>query len=157
MSKATSITLQENIIEYFKDIDDKTFIALIDTFVYHSPIGDNKKISTLIDKFLKDNELGEAYLNYLCDLKDESTKDLHKHFFNRSSMSQRNMIENIKSALLNAAYNRFRKVTTKRDANKNIATELTKLKELVIKFMSPKDTEEFDEAIDELRQMNFKK
>lgn len=118
-------------MEYFKDTDDKTFIALVETFVYQSPVGSNTKVSKLIEKFLQDNGLSEAYVNYLMDLKDENSKEYQKRFFNRSSMSQRDMIEKIQTSMLNACFNRFRKATQKRDTNKAAGDELKKIKKSV--------------------------
>lgn len=153
MIRTTYQSLQEQIMEYFKDTDDKTFIA---------PVGNNTKVSTLIETFLKDNGLSDAYVNYLLDLKDEDIKEHQKRFFNRSSLSQRDMIEKVKSAMLNASFNRFRKNQFKKTRNteassalKSARAELKKLQDLIEKFMNPKDTDEFDFAIDKLRQMKF--
>ena len=98
--------LQELMFEYFKDTDNKTLVAFIDSFVYHQPITDRKSnISKLIEKFLKDNGLEIAYTNYLIDYvrKEEA-------IWLKSSGSQREMIDGLKQALLNLAFNRFRNI-----------------------------------------------
>src|SRR5258708_31175780 len=112
MTRTTYQSLQEQVMEYFKNTDDKTFIALIETFVYQSPVEDNTKVSELIEKFLKDNDLTEAYVNYLMDL-----KNVDSGFFKHSSLSQRDMIEKIQFAMLNASFNRFRKSKIKKTRN----------------------------------------
>ncbi len=97
--------LQELIIDYFKKTDNATLSLFIDSFVYHQPISEHNGISKIIDRFLKDNGIVNAYLNYVIDYKEVETASWLK-----SSMSQRAMIDNIKQALLNLAFNRFRNI-----------------------------------------------
>ncbi len=145
MGRDLSLSLQKQVIEYFEKYDDKTFIQIVDTFVYSIPVGKNVEIGKIINDFLKLNGLESAFLNYVSDQRGDNK------FFVRSSMSEIGMIDNIKSAFLNASFNRFRNTTLMPDVKK----ELDDLKQLVIKFMSPKDHDEFDEAIDILRMMDW--
>jgi len=145
MNRNLTLSLQKQIIEYFSKYDDKTFIQIVDAFVYNTPTDKNKEISNILQNFLKDNGIEEAFVNYVSDLRDKNK------FFKRSSFSEIGIIEDIKSAMLNASFNRFRNSTLM----PNVQKELDDLKELVIKFMSPKDHEEFDEAIDCLRMMDW--
>jgi hypothetical protein len=97
--------LQEIVIDYFKDMDNETMIKFIDSFVFHLPITEHNGISDLIEKFLKDNGLENAYTNYIYDIthKDDSWRT--------SSGSEMTMINNVKNAFMNLAYNRFRNIT----------------------------------------------
>ncbi len=99
--------IQEIIFDYFRDMDNNTVSLFIDSFVYHTPITKKNGISELIDKFLKDNGLVNAYLNYLEDMK--RAKEKTASFF-KSSGSDSHMIQTINMALLNLAYNRFRRI-----------------------------------------------
>lgn len=105
--------VQEIVLDYFKNMDDKTVSDVVDSFVYHTPITDKRsKTSKIIEKFLEDNGLVNAYTNYLSDYVKKENK-----FFLHSSMSEVDMIEKVKNAMLNLAYNRFRNLVTKRDTN----------------------------------------
>ena len=95
--------IQEDLFDYFKDVDNKMLSDFIDVFVYHN-ITTDSKISKLSEKFLEDNGLTNAYINYMHD------RDNPKQYFRRASMSDSSMVDQIKSALLSIAYNRFRKV-----------------------------------------------
>lgn len=106
--------VQEIVLEYFKNVDDKTIFEVIDSFVYFTPITNRKsKTSKIIEKFLEDNGLTNAYLNYVNDMTNKTK------FFNKSSMSEADLIEKVRTAMLNLAYNRFRNLVTKRDTNFN--------------------------------------
>ncbi len=98
-----SIELQENLFEYFKDVDDKTFSEFIDCFVYHTGT-QNNKVSKLATAFIEDNGLTNAHINYMHDMENP------KQFFSRSNLSECSMMQDIKNSLLSVAYNRFRKV-----------------------------------------------
>lgn len=102
--------VQELVLDYFKDIDDKTVSAVVDAIVYVNPITDRRSnASTVIEKFLKDNGLEKAFLNYMHDYQNESK------YFNRASLSEIDMIEKIKNALLNLSYNRYRALIAKKN------------------------------------------
>jgi hypothetical protein len=106
--------VQELVLDYFKDMDDKIVVDVVDSFVYGSPITDTKsKTSAVIEKFLKDNGLEKAYMNYMIDARGETK------FFLRATMSEVDMIEKVRNAMLNLSYNRFRAVVKKRETNFN--------------------------------------
>ncbi len=115
--------LQDLIIEYFKDTDNKTLVAFIESFVYHQPITDrNSNTSKLIEKFLKDNELELAYCNYMIDYVRGADA-----MWLKSSGSQREMIDGIKQALLNLAFNRFRNINhSSIESSKVVQTKVKK-------------------------------
>jgi hypothetical protein len=101
--------IQEIVLNYFKNMDDKTVSTVVDAIVYVNPITDRKsKASEVIEKFLKDNGLEKAFLNYMHDYRNESK------YFQRASISEIDMIENIKRALLNLSYNRYRALIDKK-------------------------------------------
>jgi hypothetical protein len=97
--------LQKQIITYFESHDDATLVAFIELFVYHKGTK-NTEISKLVEKFLVDNGLNDAYMNYIMDSREGDDKPL----FKRSSFSQRIMIDAVSSALMNAAFNRLRRL-----------------------------------------------
>lgn len=92
--------LQEELQEYFKHIDDSTFVQIVTSFAFFKST-DNTKVRALIEKFLEDNDLTKAYSNYYMDLVSPNT------FFNRSSLAESNIIENIRLCLLALSHNRF--------------------------------------------------
>lgn len=94
--------LQQQVFDYFADEDDKTVVAFIESFSYHRP-AQKAGVGKMIEKFLKDNDLEMAYLNYVSDFVDKKSTILM-----RSAPSQRSMIEDIKRALFNLAFNRLR-------------------------------------------------
>lgn len=96
-----SIQIQKILIDYFKDFDDETMIKVIDSFVYKEPTTD-EKISKIIEKFLADNSLTQAWCNIMLDKKEP------RRFFTRSNMSEVEIINQITNGFLNLAYNRFR-------------------------------------------------
>ena len=106
------IELQKIIFEYFKDIDDITFIEIVKSFVFDVS-NPSKEASKLIEKFLKDNGLDDAFINYQYDKTDKAT------LFRRSSLSQSSMIENIKTSLLTASFNRFNVSVSRLDLEKS--------------------------------------
>lgn len=104
--------VQELVLDYFKDMDDKTVSEVVDSLVYATPITDRKsKTSAVIEKFLSDNGLSVAYANYMIDYRNES------RYFSRASMSEVDMIEKVRNALLNLSYNRYRALVKKRETN----------------------------------------
>lgn len=118
--------IQEIVLNYFKDIDDATVSAVIDAIVYITPITNRKsKASEVIEKFLKDNGLEKAFLNYIHDYRSESK------YFNRASLSEIEMIENVKKAFLNLSYNRFRVLVEKK---KERATNFNFMKKTLLEI-----------------------
>jgi len=92
--------IQEDIFDYFKDVDDETFISVVDIIVYHNSSKDGKA-TKLATKFLDEQGLGEAYVNYIQELNRPSSMWLR-------NVSDVEMIEKIKRAFLGLAYNRLR-------------------------------------------------
>lgn len=106
--------VQELVLDYFKDMDDKIIVGVVESFVYGTPISDKKtKTSAVLEKFLKDNGLEVAFINYMIDYRGESK------YFHRASMSEIDMIEKVRNAMLNLSYNRFRALVKKRETNFN--------------------------------------
>lgn len=99
--------LQKIILDYFKDTDNQTIIGFIDSFVYHQGTS-NKLIVDLIKKFLHDNGLEKAYANYMIDHDRKQRRE--EVSFYKASLSERTMIDEIKQALHNLAYIRFREI-----------------------------------------------
>ena len=95
--------LQRIVIDYFKDVDDKTIGNIIESFVYGKSTK-NDKASKLIESFIKDNGIETAFVNYMIDVK---AKAEGKALWLRSSYSERGIIEDIKISFLNLAFNRF--------------------------------------------------
>lgn len=100
MKADQQLQLQQLVLDYFIDTDDKTMSDFIKCFVYNESTQDNK-VSLLIDKFIKDNGLTQAFINHHIDLKNPDAMWL------RSSLSERDMIDQIHRAFLNLAFNRF--------------------------------------------------
>lgn len=99
--------IQEDLMEYFKDIDDKTFIGIVDVIVYQLGTTDSN-ISKLSEKFLTDNGLSEAYLNYILEMKHPSK------FFQPNPTDVR-MIEDVNVSLISIGFIRFKR--TLRNSN----------------------------------------
>ncbi len=93
--------LQENLFDYFKDVNDKLFVGFVKCFVYHNGTSDTE-VTKLVTKFLKDNELTDAYLRYCTDVKKD------KILFYSSTLAERTLIEQINHGLLSLSFNRFK-------------------------------------------------
>lgn len=111
--------IQEGLFEFFEDIDDKMVIDFIDSFVYFNSTQD-VRVSKLIERFLKENELMGAYMNVIHD------RDNQSNHFLRASLSERSMIQEIQSCLLSLAYNRFRNQLAKAKAKSSPLVKLTR-------------------------------
>ncbi len=96
------IEIQENLFEYFENTNDKVFVEFIKLFVYKQE-SKNEEANKLFEQFLTDNGIRKAYDNYQQDLENPTS------FFTRSSMSERNLIEQIKQGLLSVAFNKLQK------------------------------------------------
>jgi len=149
MDESKQFQLQKLVIDQFKDTDDQTLIDFMDSFVYHRP-AKNDKISTLIEDFIKRNGLTTAYTNYLADFVGEKTQ-----FFRRSQGSEITMIENIKAAFMNAAYNRFRVSAQINAKQADLSKTFQKVLKSIDKLLDAGRLERFDEAIDELKEIHF--
>lgn len=145
--------LQQQVSDYFKDVDNETFVAFVESMVYEVP-AKNDKISELSTKFLEDNGLTVAYVNYVSDLRDDSHR-----LFNRSSFSERDMIESIKNALLSVSFNRFRKVAhigRKDTRYENLKAKQDIIIKILDQLLDAGSTERYHEAMDELVDMKRK-
>ncbi len=94
--------IQEDLTEYFKDTDDATFVSFINVFIYFNGTTDSK-ISNLIDKFLTDFGLVEAFLNYTLTMKEPNK-------FFMAFPSDVRMIEEIRLSFLSLSFFRLKKV-----------------------------------------------
>ncbi len=103
------VEIQNIIFDYFKDTDDKTLVDFISLFSYRNPT-DDKKIHRLLKKFLKENGVETAYINYSVDIKRIRAGEDFPFF--RASHSERDIINNIDMALLSLGYNRLSKITS---------------------------------------------
>lgn len=110
--------IQQDLIEYFKDMDDDTFIALVDMLAFHKGTSDIK-LSRLAEKFLNDNGLHEAYVNYSLAMNKPN------NFFQRHP-SDIQMIVEIKQSLLSLSHNRFRR-SMRKAKSKSTTTPLGRL------------------------------
>ncbi len=99
------IQIQEIVFDYFKDVDNKTLTRIVDAFVFHQAIKPDTDAGKLVEKFLADNELEMAYIDYVYDYVDKKST-----VFSRSNSSQTQIIEYIKTAFLTLSYNRFRQI-----------------------------------------------
>ncbi len=93
--------IQESLLSYFHNMENETFVSVVDCFVYGSP-AEETYISKEVEKFIKELGIEEVYPKYMMDLKD-------KAMFYRTSMSERSTIEDIKQCLLSLSHNRFRR------------------------------------------------
>lgn len=100
--------IQENLFDYFLEVSDEDIVKFIDCFIYNG-INPKKHISQMIEKFLEDSGLVQAFINYQYDLKNP------KSLFRRSSSSEIDVMNNIRNGLLSLAYNRFRIYLEDRD------------------------------------------
>lgn len=141
------LTLQKLVIEYFKETSNETFVNIVDSLVYNQP-NNNQKASKLIEKFLKDNGLEVAFINYMSDFRDQDNK-----IFRRSSPSQITIIEGIKMALLNASFNRLRQGVDGAAMNKRIKTEHAEMKRLISTLMDAGTNERYHDTLDEMRDL----
>lgn len=104
MKLEQQLQIQELVLNYFESTDDLDVALVINSFVYENK-SPNTKISKLIEKFLADNGLTQAFINLSID------KANPDRLFSRSSGSESDMIEQVKIALLNLSFNRFLKYT----------------------------------------------
>lgn len=113
-NNAAQISVQEDIIEYFKDVSDAIIIDIIKCFVYGVAL-EKKESKAIFDKFISDNGIQDAYINYLYDTNNPQA------FFSKSSMSQVSIIEKVKIGMLNMVFNRFKNnnLTEKEKDKKN--------------------------------------
>lgn len=116
------LIMEKLIDKWFEKYDLQTLTLFIESFVYGIPTK-NSDTSKLIDKFLKEQDILEAYLNVIQDEKKENTV-----IFYRSSLSQRETIQNVKIMLLSIYFRRslseIRKLKLDKFFAKNTAIQL---------------------------------
>lgn len=93
--------IQEDLMEFLKDVDDKTFVGFVDSMVFH--VGtDDGKVTELCTRFLEEQDIKEEYLDYVRMMK------LPKKPLFIGNMASVEIIEKIKQSLLALSHNRFR-------------------------------------------------
>ena len=135
-------SLQFAVIDYFKDTPDELFTQIVDSFVYNKGTT-NDKVGKIVGKFLKDNGVEQAYINYRIDFTDEA------RIFKRSSLTERDMIEQLKNAFLNAAYNRFA-------SNVKLLEDAKEMKRIINVLMDAGTTDNFHDALDDAKMLYLK-
>lgn len=99
MSK--EIEIQEILFSFFEDISDSQLVGFIDSFIYQLP-ADNSNTSKLIERFIEENGLEDAFFYYISQLKNPSL------FI--TSPSKIEIMNIIRASLLSIAFNRLRKI-----------------------------------------------
>jgi hypothetical protein len=142
-------SLQQQVLDFFKDENDDTFIQVVDSFCYGETTK-NSKIGALISKFLKENDLEIAFVNYVSDYR---SKDGGQRIFRRSSGSDITMIESVKLALMNVAFNRFRNYDHTLNLNKKMRAEHAEMKRLISTLMDAGTTDNYHNTLDEMKDL----
>lgn len=141
MNQKNFENLQTIIATFFIGVDDKIVSDFVDVFNYRVK-ATYPETNKLLDKFLDEYSIRQSFVNVLID-SDKSEELLvqvadsfnkKSEYFFRSSLSDRDMINNISSSLFNVVVQRFRKkiydnpiIPVKSKDNKNfefIKTEL---------------------------------
>lgn len=143
MNQKNFQNLQQIVIDFFKDVDDKIVSDLVDVFNYRVK-AIYPETNKLLDDFLDKNGIRNSFINVLIDNKDDSILEQmnavftgqRSDYFCRATMSDRDMINSISMALFNMVTQRFRQIihepkktvkVKERKTNKNfnlIKTEL---------------------------------
>jgi len=117
MTQKNFENLQQIIIDFFKDVDDKILSDFVDVFNYRIK-ATYTETNDLLNKFLDENSIRESFINVLIDSKNSSNilqeltnicDDKTTQFFRRASTSDNEIIEHISTALFNVITQRFRK------------------------------------------------
>lgn len=144
MDDKQMLTLQKSILNYFENTSDDDFVAFIESFVYNK--GTKKSsVSKMISKFLEDNGLTKAFMNYVSDQRNPD------QYFKRASGSDITMIESIKWALLNVAFNRYRSISDIYQVKKKIKEEHAEMKRLITTLMDAGSTDRYNETLDDMK------
>lgn len=98
--------IQENLFDFFQGVDNKLFVGFVDSFVYFQPAA-NDKVSKLIEKFLKENKIEDAYLKVAQDEKRAQAGE--EIYLWRASSAERRFIEDVMKSLLSVSHNKFRR------------------------------------------------
>lgn len=145
--------IQEQVRNYFKETDNITFSKVVDAFVF---LNSHPGIGKIVDKFLRDVGIQEAYVNYISDIKRAENKDF---YFKRGSASQTDLIEQIKNGFLVESFHRFHKFAPLHDKMKRnydkLAKDVTALNEAIDKIMDAGNVERLDEGMDMLKEHYF--
>lgn len=133
-------SLQLAVFEYFKDTPDELFSEIVESFVYNKG-SSNDKVGKLVEKFLKDNGVEQAYINCRIDLKNQ--------FFKRSSLTERDMIEQLRNAFLSISFHRFQK-------NLKLVKDAVEMKRIINVLMDAGTTDNFHDALDDAKRLYLK-
>jgi hypothetical protein len=140
------IELQEDLFEYFKDVDDKTLVDFCDVFIFELGTEDSK-ISAFSEKFLLENGLVEAYLNYM-----REKQKAHKLFIGVTSDMA--MIEDIKRALLVLSYNRLQRIIHRGSVNVTSPKAEPKVKKPTFDNLTKSEKADLRMVIEECERKN---
>lgn len=100
LTKTLELQVQEQIFEFFKDVDDTMLKLVILNIVYGSETKIDS-VKTLVNKFKSDNGLTKAYENHKYD------QEHPESMWRKCHGSDLEMLDMIQHGLLNLAFNRF--------------------------------------------------
>lgn len=110
--------LQAIIFDWFEKYDDRTVSEFIRSYIYNQPVRTDG-ISELIERFLIENGLKDAYTNHLSDMRNPDK------IFCSCSSSERGLLQDVQMALLSLSWNRLNNIVNskpiviKQKSNKN--------------------------------------
>ena len=96
-----SAQLQKIVLEYFEDTSDKTFSKIVKAFVFDRGTDDFEATGKL-NEFIDDNGLSDVLVRLYSD------KVNPNKIFLSTSLSERNLIEDLHYAFLIESFNRFK-------------------------------------------------
>lgn len=135
-------SLQLAVFDYFKDTPDELFSQIVDSFVYNKG-SSNDKVGKVVEKFLKDNGVEQAYINCRIDMTDDA------RIFKRSSMTERDMIEQLRTAFLSISFHRFQQ-------NLKLVKDAVEMKRIINVLMDAGTTDNFHDALDDAKRLYLK-
>lgn len=94
--------IQEIVFDYCKNMSDAELVLFIDTFCMSNYNETGSKIS---EEFIKNLEIEDVFIRYIKDC--EKMKNNVNFSFYSTSLSERNLIENIKISLFVLSYKRL--------------------------------------------------
>jgi hypothetical protein len=127
-----SIEIQKLVLAYFADMEISLILDVIDSFVYNQPTK-SKKVSETITNFIKDMDIEDEYLRYLSQNDNKFFRDL----------SVVDLIENIKTGMLNMLFNRVKQDSIIKNKDKEPKTE----KIVEVEVVDKKVTQELKKQI----------
>lgn len=98
--------LQVGIEKFFKDKSDTLFIMVINTLFYDSKY-ESPIVQEMIDNFMFENGLSVIYEKYKHDANNT------KSYFLKTTLSERQIMEDLTLAFLSASHNRFNQLVIK--------------------------------------------